>query len=113
MLARAHALERSSRLQRKDLAQAAYLDIGRVYVSQGQLRKALATYTEAISSMPGQSRFYVASAEILLQLRQYDDVEKLLAEIRGLKLKDIAEYDYSIRRIARILEKRLDETSGS
>ena len=113
MLTRATELEKNSRIQRKDLAQIAYLDIGRNYVSQDQVQEALVTYAEAISAMPGQSRFYVASAELLLQLQRYDDVEKLLASIRGLELKDIAEYDYSIRRIMRTLEKRLDESSGN
>lgn len=111
MLTRANDLEENSRIQRKDLAQVAYLDIGRNYVSQDQTQEALATYAEAISAMPGQAKFYVESAELLLELQRYDAVEELLARMRGLELKDIAEYDYTIIRITRTLEKRMDEVS--
>ena len=111
MLTRATDLEENSRIQRKDLAQVAYLDIGRNYLSQDQTQEALATYAEAISAMPGQAKFYIASAELMLELQRYDAVEKLLERIRGLELEDIAEYDYTIRRITRTLEKRMDEVT--
>ena len=113
MLTRAYELEKKTRIQRKDMAQAVYLGVGRTYISQGQFEKALAVYTEAISAMPRQSLFYVELAELLLRMRQYDDVEKLLTEIRGLELADISQYEYSIRRIARMLAQRLDEPPGN
>ena len=95
------------------MAQAIYLGVGRTYTSQGQFEKALAVYTEAISAMPRQSLFYVESAELSLRVRQYDDVEKLLTEIRGLELADISQYEYSIGRIARMLAQRLDGPPGN
>lgn len=113
MLTRAYELEKKTRIQRKDMAQAVYLGVGRTYISQGQFERALAVYTEAISAMPRQSLFYVESAELSLRMRQYDDVEKLLTEIRGLELADISQYEYSIRRIARMLEQRLDGPPGN
>ena len=113
ILTGAYELEKNTRIQRKEMAQAVYLDLGSTYVSKGDLEKALAVYTEAISAMLGQSLFYVEAAGLLLHMRRYDDAEKLLTEFRGLELSDMSQYEYPLRRIASMLEQRLDEPSGN
>ena len=113
MLMRASEMEKNTRIRRLDIAQATFLAVGKNYASHGRLQETLAVYTDAISAMPRQSLFYVEKAELLLRMQQYDDVGKLLANIRELKLADIDQYDYSLLRIEARLQQHLDETSDS
>jgi tetratricopeptide (TPR) repeat protein len=113
MLARAYEMEKNTRIRRLEIAQATSLAVGKMYVLRGQREETLAVYSEAISAMPKQSLFYVEKAGLLLQMREYDDVEKLLARIYELKLTNIDQYDYSLRQIEKKLEQHLGESSGS
>jgi tetratricopeptide (TPR) repeat protein len=113
MLMRASEMEKNTRIRRLDIAQATFLAVGKNHALQGQSRKALAVYTDAISAMPRQSLFYFEKAELLLRMQQYDEAGKLLASIRELELADIDQYDYSLLRIEARLQQHLDETSDS
>ncbi len=113
MLMRASEMEKNTRIRRLDIAQATFLAVGKNYALQGQLQKALAVYTDAISTMPRQSMFYIEKAELLLRMHQYDDVGKLLANIRELELVDVDQYQYSLLQIEARLQQRVDESSGS
>jgi len=113
MLARAYEMEKSTRIRRLEIAQATSLAVGKMYVSRGQPEETLAVYSEAMSAMPTKSLFYVEKAVLLLQMRQFDDVEKLLARIYELKLTNIDQYEYSLRQIEKRLEQHLGESSGN
>jgi len=113
MLVRAYEMEKSTRIRRLEIAQATSLAVGKMYVLQGQPEETLAVYSEAMSAMPKQSLFYVEKAGLLLQMRQYDDAEKLLARIYELNLTNIDQYEYSLRQIEKRLEQHLGESSGS
>jgi tetratricopeptide (TPR) repeat protein len=109
MLARGQKLGKNARRRRENLAKSVYLDLGRNYEVQGKFQEALAVYASAISAMPRLALFYVETAGLLLQMRHYQELGQLLAEIRALDLWDVDQYDHFLRRYERTVELRLSE----
>jgi tetratricopeptide (TPR) repeat protein len=103
---RAYALEKTTRAQSGETAEQVYLALGRAYEEQQQFDNALEVYDEAASSIPGRSLFYLKTAELLLRLRRYDEVEQVLADMRGRQLVDLDQYDYALQRLVTRLNGR-------
>lgn len=108
LLERAAAVERYSRIVRKDLAERIYAGIGDFYVAAGNDKKAAQTYREAIRSMPDNPRFYVKLAERLLQLGRYEETREVISNLRTNGLYDSTGFNYRIGRIEKILETRAE-----
>lgn len=112
ILTRATELEKNTRIQRKNMAEAIYSDIGKTYVSQNEFEQALAVYTEAVSAMPEKSIFYIQKAALLLHMQRYDDAEKLLTDFRERRLVDREQYEYLVKPIVTALDERVDGPKG-
>ena len=105
LLKEAHELEKSARIQRKDAAQRVYTGLAQIYEAGKKYDEALDVYAEATTSMPGRVLFRVNAAEILLRLQRYDEVARLLADIRGKNYVDMDEYSYALQHIATKLSR--------
>ena len=103
---RAYALEKTTRAQSGETAEQVYLALGRAYEERQQFDNALEVYGEAASSIPARSLFYLKTAELLLRLRRYDEVEQVLADMRGRQLVDLDQYEYAMQRLATRLNGR-------
>jgi len=105
LLKEAHELEKSARIQRKDTAQLVYTGLAEIYEAGEKYDEALDVYAEATTSMPGRVLFRINAAEILLRLERYDEVTRLLAEIRGQNYVDTDQYAYALQQISTKLSR--------
>lgn len=102
-LSLAYEVERESRFRSVDVAKTVYLNIGRMYAAGDNLDRAMAVYSQAISSMPKEPRFYLEKAKLLIQQSRYDEAREALATLRFLDPGDISDHEYDIRRLERLL----------
>ena len=105
LLKEAQELEKSARIQRKETAQRVYTGLAHIYEAGEKYDEALDVYAEATASMPGRVLFRVNAAEILLRLQRYDEVARLLADIRGKNFVDMDQYAYALQHIATKLSR--------
>ncbi len=103
MLTRAYEMEKNTRIQREEIALPIYAGLGMAYEEAGQYDEALMLYAEAVASMPSRSLFYVKTAELLLRLKRYDQLQDTIDDIRRRNLADLGQHDYSLRRIETML----------
>ena len=106
MLSEAYELERTTRIQRTEMAQIAYSELGELYEQQERFEDALAVYTEAATCIPKRSRAYLKAAILLLRMQRYDEVQGMIEDIERHKPIDLDEYEYSLRSIAVAAEQR-------
>lgn len=113
LLMRASEAEKSTRIQRKEMAKTLYIEVANAYSSRGQFEKALGVYYEAVSVIPGDAALHVGAADQLLHLGRLSAVEQLLQSLPEMELENMHDHQYSVRRIKKSLRQRLLETSGS
>jgi tetratricopeptide (TPR) repeat protein len=106
LLREAAAVEETSRIVRKDLAERIYAGIADVYTLAGDDEKAEELYREAMQSMPENPRFHVALAELLLGLERYGESRELLSRLRTDSLAGDPELYDRINHIERTLDER-------
>ena len=102
-LSAAYQVERTGRVRNREIARTVYLNVGRMQAAEGQLDKALAVFSEAISSNPKEPLFYLDKAGLLIQQRRFEEARKTLAAVRSLDENAISQYEYDIRRLERYL----------
>ena len=100
LLRAAHELEKSAKIRRKGTAQRIYTGLARIYEAGEKYDEALDVYAEAAALMPERILFRVNAAEILLRLQRYDEVARLLADIRGKYFVDMDQYEYALQHIS-------------
>ena len=105
LLREAHELEKSAKIRRKDTAQRVYTGLAHIYEAGEKYDEALDVYAEATTSMPGRVLFRVNAAEILLRLQRYDEVARLLADIRGENFVDMDQFEYALQHISTKLSR--------
>ena len=69
---------------------AAYINLGGVYVKQGQQEKAAEAIREALRLAPDFGAFYAFLANRLLALQRFDDARQVIQEAMGRKLDNLA-----------------------
>jgi len=105
LLKEAHELEKSAKILRKDTAQRVYTGLAQLYEAGEKYDEALDVYAEAATSMPGRVLFRINAAEILLRLQRYDEVTRLLADVRGQNFVDMDQYAYALQQISTKLSR--------
>jgi len=105
LLKEAQAVEKSAKIRRKETAQIIYTGLARIYEAGEKYDEALAVYAEATASMPERVLFRVNAAEILLRLQRYDEVSRLLSDIRGKDFVDIDQHAYALQHLSTKLSR--------
>ncbi|MGY8794334.1 MAG: tetratricopeptide repeat protein [Woeseiales bacterium] len=113
ILTRAFELEKTTRIQRKEMAKILYIRVANAYSNRSQLEKSLSVYYEAASSMPGDAAVHVGTADLLLRMGRISAAEQLLQRLPEMELDNMHDHLYSVQRIEKSLRQRLLESSGS
>lgn len=105
-LTAAYELEKSSRIQHKDIAATIYLNIGRMYLAQEKLEESLAVFSEGTLSVPKDPQILMHKIELLIRLQRYARGQETLLELHTLDEIDRIEHQYAIRRLEATLQER-------
>ena len=106
LLTQAYELEKSTRIQRTEMAQNAYLELGEYYEQEERFDAALAVYIDAAEAIPKRSQAYLKAAVLLLRMRRYDEVQDMIESIQRHKPVDLDEYEFSLQSIVAAAEEQ-------
>ena len=113
ILTRAFELEKTTRIQRREMAKILYIRVANAYSNRSQLEEALAVYFEATSAIPGDAALHVGAADLMLRMGRFSAAERLLHSLPEMELENMHDHLYSVRQIEKSLRQRLLESSGS
>ncbi|MDH4048921.1 MAG: hypothetical protein OEW68_11130 [Gammaproteobacteria bacterium] len=110
MLKDADELDKGNRIQRDQIAQQVYSELGNLYEQRGEYGEALTVYADGIASMPRRSLAYLQMAALLLRLQQYDEVKNMIDGISKTELTDLDEHRHLLLMISSALERQRPES---